>query len=73
MRSLIVGIRIPTGVLKAESGPLADDEADRQLAEVTRQLAARGDVAAVLQLSWLSVPAADVLYARTDPPPGAHT
>ena len=66
----MVGIKGPTGILRAESGALSDAVADRQLAEVGKHLGSSPQ--GVIQLPWLSVAASDVLYARTNDVAGSE-
>lgn len=69
MKRVVVGIKGPTGVLRAESEDLEDAEADRQLEEVARgRSSGAGKTEAAIRLPWLWVLASDVLYARTYQP-----
>ncbi len=65
MKRIVVGIKGPTGILRAESENLEDAEADRQLEEIARAHGQRREAVAAIKLPWLWVLASDVLYART--------
>jgi hypothetical protein len=60
MKLLTVGLRGPSGYLRADSQPLPDDDADEQFALVTASLADQD----VVSLPWLAVRTADVLLVR---------
>jgi hypothetical protein len=60
MKLLTVGLRGPTGYLRADSEPLDDAEAAAQFAEVTQRITDQG----MVQLPWLVVRASDVLLVR---------
>ena len=70
MKRLVVGIKGPTSILRAESDDLEDAEANRQLEEVARARKEGRREEAVVKLPWLWVRASDVLFARTSPPSG---
>jgi hypothetical protein len=70
MKRLVVGIKGPTSILRAESDDLEDAEANRQLEEVARARKEGTTHQPLVKLPWLWVRASDVLFARTSPPSG---
>lgn len=63
MKFLTVGLRGPTGYLRADSQPLDDAAADDQYDEVINRMADSGFV----RLPWLGVRGTDVLLVRVTP------
>jgi hypothetical protein len=60
MKVLTLGLRGPSGYLRADSQPMPDADADEQFALVTGALADQD----VLSLPWLAVRTIDVLMVR---------
>lgn len=60
MKMITIGLRGPTGYLRADSQPLADDDADQQYQEIGQRI----DDKALLRLPWITLDGGDIILAR---------
>lgn len=68
MKKVLIGIVSDATMIRADSDPMTDDEADQQLAEVVTARETGPD--AIVRLPWLVVSGRNVLFARTIALPG---
>ena len=60
MKLLTIGLRGPSGYLRADSQPLEDTDADTQFQEIVKRISDEG----VLILPWIVVHSKDIILAR---------